>query len=413
MTQALAVDDIKHLLLTMISTTKLVDADHMAAMNEADWQSLCKAATQHRLEPILHHHCQQRGSEWVVPQNVRAHWASAYRQSALRSLSVSLSLARLDSLLNKASIPYAALKGAWLSQHAYAHPALRPMRDIDIVVPVEMAVLAFNMLIEAGYSRKPGDIMPLDHALLHHKHLPPLWCPISKTSIEVHSRLIGDIPGSCDGAGTIIDTAALLTRRIAEDSGGRPISYPSPTDTLLHLIVHSAHEHRFNNGPLVMNDIAVILMKDEIEWDRFWLMAKAGGWTRGCHLLFAMTKTYHSHIDAGMAPSGGDDVSPALISAAACLTLVDSDEFQAVSFRKELLGKRWSLHTVKYIWSRAIPNRFVLAAFAGLPLKSKRVWMQYPVWLVKRCRQIIFRKQGGDLTRDAQRAAKIDQWLKD
>jgi Uncharacterised nucleotidyltransferase len=402
-------DDIKHLLLDMISTTRPVNMQVMATLNGGDWQDLCTMAGQHRLGPILHHHCQSIGADWVVPGKARARWASAYKQSAIRSLSVRQGLQKLDTILKAVSIPYAALKGSWLSQHAYVHPALRPMRDIDVIVSAGNAIPVFETLREKGYERlHHDDVTPLEFALEHYKHLPPLVCPVSNRTIEIHSRLMADLPDR-EFVGTIADTDALLNRCI-HPSADVVIPYLAPTDTLLHLIVHSAYDHQFNNGPLVMNDIAAMLATTEIDWDRFWTMAVAGGWTRGCQLILAMTKCYHKVL----LPTLATETLPndeSVIEAASLLTLLDFEQTSIIRFRKETLGMLWSRRTVKYLWERAFPSRHQLASFSGLPLENNWVWAYFPAWAITRSRQVVFRRVAPDVQADANRAARVEHWL--
>ena len=61
----------------------------------------------------------------------------------------------------------------------------------------------------------------------------------------------------------------------------------------LHLIVHAAYDHQFNNGPITFYDIAVLLETAPIHWTKFWQMAATGGWTRGCVMIFELASHYH------------------------------------------------------------------------------------------------------------------------
>jgi Uncharacterised nucleotidyltransferase len=67
----------------------------------------------------------------------------------------------------------------------------------------------------------------------------------------------------------------------------------NPADGLLHLIVQSAYGHQFNKATLILNDIAEFLKSANIDWDHFWKIADAGGWRKGCVLLFVLTAYYH------------------------------------------------------------------------------------------------------------------------
>ncbi len=404
-------DTLKHLLLDMISTSQPVDVAMMARLDGEDWQTVSNMAGQHGLAPILHHHCQTRGADWVVPADVRAHWAIVYKQSAIRSLSIRRAMLKLHDILDAESIAYAMLKGSWLSQNVYPHPALRPMRDVDILVSAGHAIPVFEALQRKGYTRLyENDVMPLEFALEHHKHLPALKCPISNVTIEVHARLMGELPDGELG-GTIADTNALLSRCVRTGTDDVAFTYLSPTDTLLHLIVHSAYDHQFNNGPLVMNDIAAVLSKTEIDWDRFWTMAKAGGWTRGCQLLLAMTKTFHEVTNVPSGCMDGFPTTGTVIEAAALLTLLDFEQSVTIKFRKETLGQFWSRRTFRYLWQRAFPSRHRLARFAGVPLQTKRLWVHFPAWATTRVRQVVFKRIAEDTHADVKRAALVDKWI--
>lgn len=399
-------DEIKHLVLDMISTTSPVDVNRTAELNEADWQTLSKMASQHRLGPILHHHRKTRGGGWAVPENVANIWAESYRQSALRALRIRLSLHKVATILTNASIPYAALKGAWLFLHAYTHPALRPMRDIDIIVAPADALKVFELLEENGFELCDEYTKLPEHALEYTKHLPPLWCPKSGVSVEVHTRLIEHITDT-EKRGTIGDTSALLER--IEHRGG--IAFLPPTDTLLHLVVHAVYDHRFNNGPLMLNDIALLVRSSEIDWGRFWAMAEIGNWARGCVLLFAMVRRYHDQVVLPDWPAMATPPSAQHLESALLLTLQDFDQRAIVVFRAELVAAHSLLRRTALLWRRAFPARHVLAAFAGSSSESWRVLVHYPKWLFVRAGQMLFQRQVDDVKIDIRRAVQVESWL--
>lgn len=398
----------QHILLDMLSSSRQVHSDSLQGLGDNDWQTLNHIVNHHRLAPILHHNYKTRGQQWPLPQSVRERWAASYQKSALRSLSIRQAINKLDNILNANAIPYAALKGAWLSLHAYPHPALRPMRDIDIIVPAHQAIAAFEALLAAGYTRRPNDIMPAEYALQYQKHMPPVLCPVSRCFVEIHSRIFTDVPNA-SLRGTIADTDALLGRCIRQGSDSTSISFPSPTDNLLHLIIHSAYDHRFNNGPMVMNDVAATLATSDIEWDRFWMMAEAGNWTSGTKLLLAMTKAYHDKI-----PSTGQVAAPpsSVINSASELMLLEIKKFRAVASHAELSNGIFSLRSLKYFNKWVLQPKHKIAAYAGLPLNSKWVWAHYPAWLMERVRDKLFRRSVPDVYTITDHIARIESWLK-
>jgi hypothetical protein len=228
-------DNLKPIQLDLISTTRPVSTARLEPVSDQDWRSLCQMAKQHRIAPMLQHRIQLLGLSNAIPIDVVDEWSAPYRKSALRYLFFRKTLARLSDILEKEQFVFAALKGAWLCQYAYENPALRPLRDIGILVEPKRALATYALLEKNGFARPHDYPMPLDGALDHAKHLPPLRCADSGIYLEVHTRLMGEPPDPA-AKGSLNDISLLFSRRDYRDG----IPYLSPTETLLHLIVHAA-----------------------------------------------------------------------------------------------------------------------------------------------------------------------------
>ena len=61
---------------------------------------------------------------------------------------------------------------------------------------------------------------------------------------------------------------------------------------MIHLIVHTVCDHRFNNGPLLLSDLAFLLDTQVIDWPLFWTLAGRGGHTRACVLALGLMARY-------------------------------------------------------------------------------------------------------------------------
>jgi Uncharacterised nucleotidyltransferase len=398
-------DDLKALLLDMLSSARPMDIARTRPLTLQDWDRLNTMARQHRLMPLLHH---QKIAD--VPSETAILWATAYRTAALRALSAQRGLIRAHHILAAAGIPYAALKGAWLAWHAYPHPALRPMRDLDLLVPAERALDAFEALTKAGFVRAPHQTMPLEHALAHHKHLPPLHCPSSRIALEIHTRLTDPQPAA---VADIDDTAALMARRECHALGGVNIAYLSPTDTLLHLIVHAACDHRFDNGPLVLTDVALLLIAAPIDWPLFWALAKRGGWARGCRLVLALAATYHEGLRVDWPSDTPDPVPEAVHNQAALMMLQDFHARGETSLHGALGAARGAGDKLKIAGASAFPPRHVVAAFGGVDPASPLVWTLYPIRLVHGSAQWLAGLFSKSLRTEVQRSRVVGGWLVD
>ena len=400
-------DALKHLLLDLISTARPVAAGRLQSLSDANWLSMCTMATQHRIGPMLHHKIQVLGLSGAVPSDVRDQWAGAYRKAAFRYLSFRRTLAQLNEILGMAQIPFAALKGAWLSQYAYDNPVLRPLRDIDILVEPQAALSVYALLEKSGFVRREDFPMPLDGALDHAKHLPPMRCAETGIYLEVHTRLM-DAPPSTSATESLDDVTWLLAR--CEHRDGVP--YLAPTDTLLHLIVHAAYDHQFNNGPLTFNDIALLLERTPVDWSAFWAMARAGNWVRGCILILELASSYHGaeawrEFYDGNIPAP----SPSQLDNAALLSLQDYDHRGLIGFKAAIAdGSTWFGKARPFI-NRMFPPLHRLAAFSGASTASYWSLLYYPRWLAVQMHRLFFASDDAKMTPDVDRARDIRNWM--
>lgn len=157
----------------------------LARLSAKDWVRLDAMAAQHRLQPLLHAFHRDDGQ---IPDDIRAGWRAAHRSAAMVSLVQRADLAETAALLEAKGFAPIALKGSYLAWHAYPEPALRPMRDLDLLVEPEAVVPAFDCLQAAGYTLGEVPEMPLADIVRLEKHLPVLIAPRG-TPVELHHRL--------------------------------------------------------------------------------------------------------------------------------------------------------------------------------------------------------------------------------
>jgi hypothetical protein len=80
---------------------------------------------------------------------------SAVEVNALRNALLRRAALEATRALNAAGISPLWFKGVWLASHVYAQAALRPMNDIDLLVPEGAGAAACDVLHGIGYSRQP------------------------------------------------------------------------------------------------------------------------------------------------------------------------------------------------------------------------------------------------------------------
>ncbi len=262
---------------------RLPEQSSVLQMQAEDWDYLLQVAKEHRLGAMLHNRLKRDDLAHIIPEQVLTALKAAYRKSALRSLVVYRELAKVTQLLEAEGIPSIALKGAYLARFAYPDPALRPMRDIDLLLKPEQAIKAFELLKAQGC--RVYDAVP-ETVFTNWKHLPPLVSS-EGIAIELHCRLFEPAFGlelSTDLEST------LWERNRLEAIGGVHIRFLSTEALLLHLCIHATLNHHFNLGALALTDVAFLVESHVIDWQYFMQMVSAGGWQRYALALLQLSK---------------------------------------------------------------------------------------------------------------------------
>jgi hypothetical protein len=208
------------------------------------------------------------------------------------------------------------------------------------------------------------------------------------------------------------DPEALLASRIWLPLGQANIAYLPSAEALLHLIVHSAYEHHFENGPQVLHDLAAQLNCEPVDWACFWQLAREGGWERGCHLLLQLTERF-----MGKQPTDWGSESPVAIpidvlDKSALLMLQDPELRQDLAVQVQLGAQAGSVWCkARRLLARLIVRRDVVAAYARLAPDHPRVWLHYPAWLISRLGRTLSGRLNRGQRQEAARAVAVEAWL--
>ncbi len=407
----ISIEPVRQHLLAMLATAKRSSIPAVAVLDADQWSQLQKMARQHRLEPLLWAAPRHNPDSCSIPAAVHLSWEAAFRNSAMAALALQGTLIRLEGILSGAGIAYAALKGARLAWHAYPHPALRPMRDLDILVSPAHTRETWDTLVGHGFSAEHGTALPADEALAIHKHLPALRDPASGVHVEVHSRLFEHLDAAQAGA-TMSNADGLLAERIWLALGATKIAYLPAAEAMIHLIVHSAYEHHFENGPQVLHDLAAQMKCEVIDWPRFWGLAREGGWERGCHLLLQLTEQFMGKQPIEWPADSRAAIPTEVLENAALLMLQDPDLRQDLAVQVQLAAQAGSAWVrTRQLAAKVFPRGEVVAAYAGLAPDHPRVWLHYPGWLVSRLARTLAGKLNRRQQAEVSRASSVEAWL--
>lgn len=282
----------------------------LRALGDAQWRAIGLIAAQHRIEPILHDRLRDHA---VIPAPLRRAWRDSYRYWAMKAAAAQVDLRETVALLGDAGFAPVALKGAFLTWHAYPKPALRPLRDIDILVPVDAAEDAFALLRQNGWT------VPANAGEGDGKHLTPMVARCG-TAIELHRRL-WERPGELDHHAPGADDEAIRARAIVVDG----IAYPATSDMIAHLIIHAVYSHRLDCGPLLLSDIRWLGGATSIDWGALRTRSVSEGWEPGLSLITSLCLRYFGPQFSDYDDGARAHCPPEIVTVAGELLLQDLD----------------------------------------------------------------------------------------
>lgn len=230
-----------------------------------NWDAVVHRATWHRLAGLLFMHLQEQALLASVPDSA----VNALRDEQLRTTVSHMyfrrELVQIVDQLHEQRIPVALLKGAALAESVYPTAGIRPMGDLDLLVPAHLAEDAQATIQELGY--RPGGT-PEDQADTekNHRHLPALFGIGKPVVVEVHRHIVRlDSPLQFDISGFWDRTEPLVV------DGRDFVKTLAPDDMVFHLALNFFLDRRFHSLAALgqLCDLSeVVKQRDELPWER-------------------------------------------------------------------------------------------------------------------------------------------------
>lgn len=200
-----------------------------------------------RMLPLLAHNLGRLG----IRDPVRARLAGVHRHSWASVQRLLHLLSRVLERLHVAGIPTLVLKGAALARQYYPDVGLRPMSDVDVMVPEPQATRAMEVLQGAGFvpiGLHPNAARPQDTILVRHAHA---FRSPDGGEVDLHWHVLWE----CASSGLDAD---LWERAVPLRIGSVTTRALCPSDQLLQVCVHGA---RWNPVPTFrwLADVVFIL----------------------------------------------------------------------------------------------------------------------------------------------------------
>lgn len=267
-----------------------------ADIAEQDWPRVTEMAHRHGLEPMLWWTLRQTGQE--APSRV---WGSLERRALASTLGYAIqahSQQEINAALTKAGIPALWLKGAALALTIYPDPALRPMIDLDVLVPVDQCAEALRLLQGLGYTRddvrdglfghrspdQPGEALPKK------QHYYLRGGSNRRVVVELHFRLMGENDQLLPPERLAWFWTQTQRLTLADGSSGLGLS---PEADLLYLSAHAVLQHSETDILLMRNlDLHLLVKKQPLNWNVILDQAVELGWTAAVERALDQTQKY-------------------------------------------------------------------------------------------------------------------------
>ncbi len=234
-------------------------------------------AADHYLTPVLYKRLKESGAQAFVPADLWGRLRQVYRASAIKSMCLYRELRPALRRLRSSGIKVIVLKGAYLAEAVYGDVAMRPMVDVDLLVPGADLSSAQAILLDMGSGQPAAQDIASIRRRRH--HLPRI--AIRDLTVEIHRSIV-----PANGP-FMIDDAGLWARARPAMIADVEVLALSPEDLLLHLCLHVSYQHRLA-GLWSFCDIAGTIQRfrDEMDWKGF--ADRARDWGAARHVGLAL-----------------------------------------------------------------------------------------------------------------------------
>ena len=359
----------KSLVLTGAHST----GDDLKQMNERDWADLININRDHRLGPILYHSLSREPIVELVPQGVVESLHAHYQLHRIRNLKAYQVLSEIVELLKSNNIDLVALKGAYLSIFAYPDIALRPLRDLDLLIPERQVIDAYDLLIANGFKREglgnPKSVLTISHQL-------PVLVSSTGVAVELHHRVTEPAKYK-----VCLMTQNIWSRAIMKKIGKVDVKFSSPEDLLIHLCEHASIHHLFNNGPLILSDINYLVNTHELDWVYILQVTKEYQYTRALLIVLMQASVkVNTKIPVQVLQSlGADQLDMSVLDTVEDLMLTSIEAHKNMNEAiTKIFYANSAIEKIKALIERIFVSRIVIASEFPVSERSLLVYLYYP-----------------------------------
>lgn len=381
----------------------------------ADWEAVIVLALRQGVAPLLHRQLKAAGALAFLPAPLAGQIEEERRATALANLRKYGEFRRVARALGKAGIPMVALKGLHLAELVYRDISLRPMADLDILVPRDRVADCIAVLrgLDYGHDEDLGSAaeamlgtkcnLGLAHAKLD------IWLEVHWALDERHGEATDPLPDVWNSA-----RSARL--------GDADTLVMSPEFLLLHVCAHLACNHAFSFSVRALCDIAeIVQVHPALDWAA---VVEHGSRHHSKRGVAAALRLARDHLGvavpaAALAALGGDALDPEMLGEALAQLLSATSLPEGLVTAPNLLALSAAASVrekAALLWRRVFLPRAELALLYGVPAKSPRL----PLYYALRLRDLLRRYASGAwaltagdpaVAQAAARHVRLQRWI--
>jgi hypothetical protein len=158
---------------------------------DMDWDTIVAEARRQGVAPLIYWRLAQDGQLKNIPEAAQNALREAYATTWMNNQRILSELSTLARLFQQADIPAVVLKGACFVLTLYPDIGLRPMSDLDIMVPKARVTEAVQIAAGLGYLDAAPEAVPgMNARVNHHVWLQKPDAPAHL--LEIHYSLVAD-----------------------------------------------------------------------------------------------------------------------------------------------------------------------------------------------------------------------------
>jgi len=252
-----------------------------------EWDILMQKAQSEGVAPLIYWSLTKSGKLPTFPKQIVNHLRAMFATVKMANKTAIQELEILTDRFHQNDIPAVALKGICFALTIYPDPGLRPMGDLDLLIPKKSLSEAVQIAKSLGYHEAVPEASPGLRSLLNHEVcLKKGEAPY--TVLELHHSLVADktfayaVPvdwfwGQTEPLPSLRDTNLLIL---------------TPTSQALYAAAHAMLQHGSRNTALRWyydTDRLIRQYADRMDWDLLISQARAFEWMSAAEALFSKT----------------------------------------------------------------------------------------------------------------------------